>query len=86
MPTRKWGSEKVVNTTTAGNQYRSDVAALAGGGFVVVWEDDSGADARVLGQRYDALGNPVGGQVTIGANIGNDHITPSVTALADGGY
>ena len=43
MPTRKWGSEKLVNTTTAGFQRNSVVASLADGGFVIVW----GTKARV---------------------------------------
>ena len=85
MPTRKWGSEKLVNTTTAGNQLNSDVAALAGGGFVVVWQDDSGADAAIRAQRYDALGNRVGGEMTITAGPGAETL-PSVTGLADGGF
>jgi hypothetical protein len=42
------GTEKLANTTTAGDQFNSDIAALAGGGFIVVWEDESaGADAAI---------------------------------------
>ena len=46
MPTRKWGTEKLVNTTTLRHQVASKVAALTGGRFVVVWEDRSGASIR----------------------------------------
>ncbi|MDQ6432589.1 calcium-binding protein [Mesorhizobium sp. LHD-90] len=88
MPTRKWGAEKLVNTTTAGSQAFSDVAALAGGGFVVVWEDESaGSDAAIRAQRYDATGQTVGGEILIAGPIPtNDLDLPSVTGLADGGF
>jgi hypothetical protein len=43
MPTRDWGPESLVDTTTANDQMSSRIAVLAGGGFVVVWEDHSGA-------------------------------------------
>ena len=32
------GFETLVNATTAGEQRNADVTALAGGGFVIVWE------------------------------------------------
>ena len=88
MPARKWGAEKRVNTTTGGGQFNSDVAALAGGGFIIAWEDESsGADAAIRGQRYDIAGNPVGSEMPIAPQIpGNDLDLPSVTGLADGGF
>jgi len=86
MATRKWGSEKLVNSGLAGWQYESAVAGLAGGGFVVVWQDDSTADSAIRAQRYDAFGNPIGGEMAIAAGVGNDRILPSVTGLADGGF
>ena len=88
MPTRKWGTEKLVNTTIAGDQYHSDIAALAGGGFVIVWEDESaGADAAIRGQRFDAGGNPVGSEMVIAPRIAtNDLFLPKVAGLADGSF
>jgi len=86
MATRKWGAEKLVNTTTANDQLLSDVTVLVGGSFVVVWQDDSGADSAIRAQRYDALGNRLGGEIAIVVSAGNDHELPSVTALADGGF
>ena len=35
MPTRKWGTETLVNTTTAGNQRTPAVTTLADGGYVI---------------------------------------------------
>src|SRR5688572_1155756 len=88
MPTRKWGSEKLANTITAGNQSSSDVAALADGGFVVVWEDESaGADAAIRAQRFNAAGNAVGGEMLIAPKIvGNNLSSPQVAGLADGTF
>jgi hypothetical protein len=88
VPTRKWGAEKRVNTTIAGNQFNSDIAALAGGGFVIVWEDGSaGTDAAIRGQRYDAVGNPIGGEMLIAPRIAtNDLFLPKVAGLADGSF
>ncbi|HEY5723590.1 MAG TPA: calcium-binding protein [Allosphingosinicella sp.] len=60
----KFGPELLANTTTAGSQSNPYVAALPGGGFVIVW--DGG------GQIFDALGNKIGGEfaVAAGGNIG----------------
>src|SRR5436190_663560 len=35
------GSELLVNTATASTQDEQQITALAGGGFVVVWKDES---------------------------------------------
>ena len=88
MPTRRWGSETLVNATTAGEQRNADVTALAGGGFVIVWEDESaGPDASIRAQIYNALGNPVGGELVVAPRIAsNDLFQPKVTGLADGNF
>ena len=65
MPARTWGTEKLVNTATLGNQLPSDMTALPHGGFVVFWQDDITTvadDAVIRAQRFDALGNKVGGK------------------------
>ena len=71
--------ETVVNTTTAGDQYWSSNAALANGGFVIVWED---LDADTLRfRRYDADGN-ASGQVTMPlTSEPGSPIEPVVTSL-----
>jgi Ca2+-binding RTX toxin-like protein len=86
MATRKWGPERLVNTGPAGSQMNSAVAGLTGGGHVVVWEDQSAADTAIRGQRYDALGNRLGGEFLIATNVNSDQLLPSVTGLADGGF
>ena len=86
MPTRKWGNEKLVNATTAGDQRNADVAVLADGGFVVVWQDHSGGDPAIRAQRYDAVGGKVGAEILIYSSPGFDQLDPAVTGLADGGF
>ena len=88
MATRKWGTEKLVNANLAGSQINSSVAQLVGGGFVIVWQDDSGADSVIFGQRYDAAGNKVGAEFSPSSFTGDldDQIEPVVTGLVDGGF
>ena len=57
------GSEFQVNTYTVGSQRRPDVAAAAGGVFVVVWHSYPGQDGYgrgIFGQRFDSAGAPSG--------------------------
>ncbi|MBF0306263.1 MAG: hypothetical protein HQL41_11505 [Alphaproteobacteria bacterium] len=71
-----------VNTTTAGDQIDPDVAALADGGFVVVWETDGGG---IWGQKYGPDGLVVGAEFQVSDTVGAQS-DPAVTALEDGGF
>ena len=86
MPTRKWGSEILVNTTLTGNQLNVKVAALAGGGMAVVWQDDSSGNNAVKAQILDDTGKSVGGEFPIADFAGFNYILPDVTGLADGSF
>lgn len=55
------GGEIVVNTDTSGDQARPAVAALDGGGFVVVWEG-----LGIRGRRIDANGTPLSSEISFG--------------------
>jgi hypothetical protein len=82
------GPEFLINTETYGEQVRPSVAALSGGGFVVVWDGDS-ADSQyygIAGQMYDAAGNPVGGQFQIDAVAQNYQYNAWVEGAQDGGF
>jgi serralysin len=59
----KVGIETQVNTDTKGHQSSPDVTALSDGGWVVTWNsrDEDGSGYGIHQQRYDAVGNPVGG-------------------------
>ncbi|MBH0197657.1 MAG: hypothetical protein HP494_19180, partial [Nitrospira sp.] len=82
------GGEVLVNSTTAGDQEDSAVAALADGGYVVTWESDGqdGDNEGTYLQRYDADGDQVGGEVRVNRTTVGDQQDSAVTALADGGY
>jgi len=84
------GGEFLVNTQTAGNQWHADVEALAHGGFVVTWEDMSGAEAEsnsigIKAQQFDALGHRIGGEFRVNSQSAGDQTGPVVAALAGNG-
>jgi Putative Ig domain/Bacterial Ig domain len=82
------GAEFQVNTYATNEQQSPSVAALADGGFVVAWQskDQDGDNWGVYGQRYDAAGNAVGAEFQINTYSTVEQQSPSVAALADGGF
>ncbi|MCB1994343.1 MAG: hypothetical protein KDG57_00410, partial [Rhodoferax sp.] len=84
----------LVNTTTTGQQsYPNDdhppkVALLAGGGFVVVWSSNSNDDSgwAVMGQRFDAAGNKVGGEFQVNETTAGSQYQADVIGLSTGGF
>ena len=91
------GAEFLINSTITGYQGDPSVSALAGGGFVVSWQDNSqtGDDTSswaVRGQIYDASGNPFvdanGDPVefVVNTTIDQGQYHPSVAGLAGGGF
>lgn len=84
----KLGRETLVNSFTANEQREPDLAALAGGGHVVVWHSASqdGSGYGVFGQRFDAAGRKAGPEFQVNTVTGNDQEFPSVGALAGGGF
>jgi hypothetical protein len=62
-------------------------AALAQGGYVIVWSKFTGTgEAEVYGQIFDAAGNKLGGETLVSTSSAGLDMTPTVTGLADGGY
>lgn len=72
----------LVNTTTSGHQYRPNAALLAGGGWVVCWENDSG---NIFQQRYNAEGVRIGTESVVTPS-NHASINTQATGLADGGW
>jgi hypothetical protein len=73
-----------LNTTTAGSQNETSLVALADGGFMAIWEEDTvpGVDR---GQRFDALGNKVGTEFVVKTNpVGSLPDSPDLALLQDG--
>ena len=78
-----------VNTSDGGAiQSQGHVAGLPGGGYVVVWADNSHVynhnGTGIVGQRYDGVGNKVGGEVFISRFNSGDQLAPAVTVLSNG--
>ena len=73
-------SFQVSNLT--GSQNGPSICALADGGFVVVWDDDTNSDIR--GQRFDSTGLSVGSEFII--DTSGTQSAPSVVGLADGRF
>ena len=78
--------EILVNTAGQGSDHNASVAALPGGGFVVVWESDApNLTTAVRFQRFDAAGAKVGDPTEVHSAAAHGH-APAVRALADGSF
>jgi Ca2+-binding RTX toxin-like protein len=85
------GSEFVVNTTRAGDQSWQTITHLAGGGFVVAWEDSSqtGGDTSagaIRAQVFNTSGVKVGGELQVNTTTNNHQSLPDVVGLSDGRF
>lgn len=83
--------EFVVNTTVDSDQKDPGAAALTGGGFVVVWRDDSqtgddSSGSAIRGQIFDADGVKVGGEFLVNATTNANQTAPVVAGLSNGGF
>jgi uncharacterized delta-60 repeat protein len=76
------GSEFLVNSTIPGSQAYADVAMLADGRFVVVWQTDTLKEIYL--QRYAADGSRLGGEIPVIALMVGSVSLPSVSADASG--
>jgi hypothetical protein len=89
------GSELLVNTATANAQDRSQITALANGGFVATWEDGSAGSGGATGdssgtavkaQVFAADGTRVGSELLVNTATANGQDRPDITALANGAF
>ncbi|WP_165493836.1 calcium-binding protein [Azotobacter chroococcum] len=82
------GAELQVNTTTASNQRVPNIAALAGGGFVVGWASNGqdGSGYGIYAQRFGTNGTPIGTELQVNTTTANSQEQPSIAALSDGGF
>lgn len=86
MPGTLWSTPFVVNTTRTLSQRDPDTATLSDGRVIVVWEDTSTPDTRIMYQLFDSDGTRIGGEELAVASAGNDLLNPSVVALNTGGF
>ncbi len=85
------GGEFQVNTYTTSFQRGGAVALDAAGNFVVVWQSrgSSGSDvsgSSIQGQRYDAAGDPVGGEFQVNTYTTGYQVYPAVAMDTDGSF
>lgn len=80
------GGEFQINSYLADDQEAPGVAALPGGGFVVVWESfaQDGVGEGVFGQLYKGDGTKVSGEVQVNAFTLADQGNPFVFAHGNG--
>jgi VCBS repeat-containing protein/YD repeat-containing protein len=87
----KVGGEFLVDTHTTDAQYNPTITGLADGGFAVTWYDFSGtlgdsSGPSIKAQIFSASGVKVGGEFLVNTQTSNNQYSPSITALADGGF
>jgi hypothetical protein len=85
---QKIGPEFRVNTHTGGDQALPAVSMNASGSFVVAWES-SGQDGEGLGvfaQRFDALGNKIGGEFQANTHTALDQSFAAPAMRNDGTF
>ena len=82
---RPLGPEFLVNTYTTGDQRDPDVAALAGGGFVVAFHGPDTSTYGVFARRYDVDGAPLGAEATV-STAPIAQFSPVVASLPAGGF
>ena len=86
-----WLDKFRVNTTTEDFQNSPTSTQLANGNILVVWSSGPGVssdpeDATIIGQIFDPMGNPAGGEIRLNTITNFDASSPSITALPSGGF
>jgi hypothetical protein len=85
------GGEFLVNTETIDHQRDAKIAALFGGGFVVVWQDFSGRRGDECGSSIKAKvfgcdGKLLRDEFLVNLETRDNQTDPAVAALAEGGF
>jgi hypothetical protein len=82
------GSEFRVNTYTSSGQGSPSIAMDASGDFVVAWESQlqDGDGSGVYAQRYDAAGNPQGGEFLVNTSTTDSQGSAEAAMDADGDF
>ncbi|MEH2590705.1 beta strand repeat-containing protein [Bradyrhizobium sp. AZCC 1721] len=81
------GSEFLVNTTTASNQFDPSITALADGRFVIAWTDNSPGQTlyAVRAQIFNVNGSPSGSEFLVNSTAASQR-DPAITALPGGRF
>ena len=78
------GGEFQVNAIAAGSQINARAAADSHGSFTVVWETADATQSDIYARRFDAQGQPLGGDVLINEVTAGSQIRPSLDTSASG--
>jgi GH24 family phage-related lysozyme (muramidase) len=84
------GNEFKISSSASASSFSSAslpaVATLKNGDFVVIWSHGNTGPVGNFGQLYDSSGNPIGGEFAVNVDANYLRGSPSVAALADGGF
>jgi hypothetical protein len=82
------GPEFRINTYTPGVQGQPAVAAVASGGFVVVWQSNyqDGSGYGIFGQRYDGSGTALGPEFRVNTYTTFQQRSPFIATDASGNF
>ena len=86
------GGELVINSYTTSSQRSPRVAALPGGGFVLVWASsnasvgDDFSSWSIQSRRLDSEGQPVGEEIQVNQGIVSAQRSPDVAVGGDGDF
>jgi hypothetical protein len=83
------GTNRVVNVGDPAGTYSiwPVVAMDAAGNSVVAWADTrTTLDGEIFAQRFDASGQPVGGNIQVSTGLGEIYGSPEVAMLPDGRF
>ena len=87
-----WLDQFTVNSTTTSSQSDQQITQLANGDILVTWTSAAATGAAspngldIIGQRYDVLGNPIGGEFLVNTFQINDEYNSAIVGLAGGGF
>lgn len=71
--------------SVSGNQSFPSITAGRDGGFIAAWADGRAGRREVWGRRFDASGMPVGGDLKLSSDLG-DQDNVKLSTLADGRF
>ena len=82
------GVEFVVNEFTTSTQSFPAAAIDDAGNFVVVWESfsEDGSGFSIVGRRFAANGNPLGGDFVVNTTTAGNQTGPAVAITGDGAF
>jgi phosphoheptose isomerase len=81
------GSETLVNIgSTTGVQTAPATGMDADGNFVITWQSADADGEGIFARRFDASGNPVGGEIAVNNVTVDEQTDPSIAVANDGSF